>query len=169
MPVPASQIELLTAIEKTFAKLNQDLDRVPEHLARDLVLEGHAKGTMMSPADLVAYLIGWNRQVLLWHERRAQGLPDEFPASGLKWNQLGLLAQRYYAEYAEHSWTELRQLLNEAKSDIVSLVESYTDAELYGTAWLDTWTMGRMISFNTSSPYTNARGRIRSWLKTLES
>jgi hypothetical protein len=26
---------------------------------------------------------------------------------------------------------------------------------------------GRMISLNTSSPYRNARGRIRRWLRTV--
>lgn len=26
--------------------------------------------------------------------------------------------------------------------------------------------MGRMIQFNTASPYENARGRLRKWLKT---
>ncbi|ARX08584.1 hypothetical protein AM405_06800 [Proteus mirabilis] len=25
--------------------------------------------------------------------------------------------------------------------------------------------MGRMISFNTSSPYTNANGRLKKWAK----
>ncbi|HGU7194519.1 TPA: ClbS/DfsB family four-helix bundle protein, partial [Yersinia enterocolitica] len=27
------------------------------------------------------------------------------------------------------------------------------------------WTMGRMISFNTSSPYSNACSRLRKWAK----
>ncbi|EQB9714967.1 ClbS/DfsB family four-helix bundle protein, partial [Yersinia enterocolitica] len=30
------------------------------------------------------------------------------------------------------------------------------------------WTMGRMIQFNTASPYANARGRLRKWLKTKD-
>jgi len=122
------------------------------------------KNTMMSPADLVAYLIGWNRQVLTWHRRRAEGLPDEFPAAGITWNELGLLAQRYYAEHTAESWDDLRRQLREAKEAIVALVEGYSDAELYGEAWYGQWTMGRLISFNSSSPYANARRRVRSWL-----
>ncbi len=166
MPVPASKDDLLAVIEKTFAQLEHDLDRVPVEAARQLVLEGHAKGTVMSPADLVAYLIGWNQQVLTWHRRRAEGLPDEFPAAGLKWNELGPLAWRYYAEHAEESWDELRQQLRDAKDAIVALVEGRSDAELYRAPWYGKWTMGRMISFNTSSPYANARRRIRSWLRS---
>lgn len=165
MPVPASQEDLLAVIEKTYVQLDRDLDRVPVESTRQLVLEGHAKGTVMSPADLVAYLVGWNQQVLTWHRRRAEGLSDEFPAAGFNWNELGRLAQRYYSEHTEDSWDALRRQLRDAKEEIIELVESYSDAELYGVPWYGKWTMGRMISFNTSSPYANARRRIRSWLR----
>jgi hypothetical protein len=165
MPVPGTKDELLAAIEKTFTHLEQDLDRVPVEAARQRVLEGHVTDTMISPADLVAYLIGWNHQVVTWHERRARRLPDEFPATGVRWNDLGLLAQRYYSEHADESWDELRRQLRDAKETIVALVGSHSDAELYGGPWYGKWTMGRMISFNTSSPYANARRRVRSWLR----
>ncbi|ROR72346.1 ClbS/DfsB family four-helix bundle protein [Bogoriella caseilytica] len=166
MAVPATKDELLTAIEKTFAQLDHDLDRVPPAAAREPVLEGQVKDTMMSPADLLAYLIGWNRQVLIWHQRRAGGLPDELPAPGLAWNELGLLAQRFYGDHADDGWEELRLQFREAKDDVVALVEGYSDDELYGAPWYGKWTMGRMISFNTSSPYANARRRLRAWLRT---
>ncbi|RLP70007.1 DfsB family protein [Mycetocola reblochoni] len=165
MAVPATKDDLLAAIEKTFAQLEDDLDRVPTDAARQRVLDGHVKDTLMSPADLVAYLVGWNQQVLVWHRRREHGLPDEFPAVGVTWNELGLLAQRYYAEHAEDSWPALRRQLREAKDEIVAVVDGYSDAELYGSPWYGKWTMGRMISFNTSSPYANARRRLRSWLR----
>lgn len=167
MAVPGSKADLLVAIETTFSSLDADLDRVPPGLAREPALAGHARNTTMSPADLVAYLIGWNEQVLLWHERRAAGLPDEFPAAGVAWNELGVLAQRYYLEHRDESWSELRARLTRANHDIVALVNGCSDGELYGSAWYGTYTMGRMISLNTSSPYVNARGRIRRWLKTL--
>lgn len=167
MAVPATKIELLAAIDKTFTQLERDLDRVPPAVARELVLEGHVKDTSMSPADLLAYLIGWNRQVLTWHQRRAAGLPDELPAPGIRWNELGRLAQRYYAEREHDTWGELRAQLRDAKDAVTDLVECRSEAELYGGPWYGKWTMGRMISLNTSSPYTNARGRLRAWLRPL--
>lgn len=167
MAVPATKDELVATIEKTFTRLEKDLDRVPAGATREPVLQGHVKGTTMSPADLVAYLIGWNQQVLTWHRRRAEGLPDEIPAAGIKWNELGLLAHRYYAEHEGDSWESLRAQLVAAKNQITTLIEGYSDDELYGGPWYGQWTMGRMISLNTSSPYTNARARIRTWLRTL--
>ena len=166
MSVPTSKNELLAAIETTFAKLQVDLDRVPVEVARDRTLDGHATATTMSPADLLAYLIGWNRQVLTWHERRAASLPDEFPAPGFAWNQLGLLAQHYYAEHEGESWYELRDEFTTGKERIVALVERCSDDALYGAPWYGRWTMGRMISLNTASPYANARRRLRAWLRT---
>lgn len=165
MAVPGTKDELLAAIHETFVRLERDLDRVPAESRRALVLPGHVAGTMMSPADLLAYLIGWNEQVLTWHRRRGAGEPDELPAPGIAWNELGLLAQRYYAEHAADSWESLRAQLVEANRRLVALVEAHSDEDLYGQPWYRTWTMGRMISLNTASPYTNARGRIRAWLK----
>ncbi|CCE54494.1 MAG: ClbS/DfsB family four-helix bundle protein [Corynebacterium casei] len=166
MAVSETRDELLAAIEKTFVQLERDLDRVPLGTVRDPVLDGHAKDTKMSPSDLVAYLIGWNQQVLIWHQRRSAGLPDEFPAAGIKWNQLGALAQRFYSEHETESWDYLREELRDAKASIIELINGYEDDELYGEPWYGKWTMGRMISFNTSSPYVNARSRIRAWLRT---
>lgn len=167
MPVPSSRLELRDAIATEFARLDADLDRVPPASARESVLPGHVKGTTMSPADLVAYLVGWNEQVLTWQERRAAGLPDEFPAPGHSWGDLGSLAQQFYREHEDDSWEHLRARLTAAKDRILALVDARSDAELYGSPWYRTWTMGRMISLNTSSPYRNARARIRRWLRTL--
>ena len=167
MAVPTSRSELIAAIETTFTALRGDLGRVPVDRARDRTLPGHVAGTDISPADLVAYLVGWNQQVLTWHARRDAGLPDQFPAEGVQWNELGLLAQRYYAEHASESWEELNTHLEDACAEILALVRSKTDDELYGAPWYGKWTMGRMISLNTSSPYANARRRIRAWLRTI--
>ncbi|MGW4099725.1 ClbS/DfsB family four-helix bundle protein [Mycobacterium sp. NPDC004974] len=167
MGVPTSKAELLHALNKTFMQLSADLDRVPPELAREPLLTGHVKNNMISPADLVAYLIGWNQQVLTWHQRRAAGQPDEFPAPGIKWNKLGRLAQRYYAEHRADTWSQLRTQLTDSNEHVVAIIQKCSDAELYGSPWYGKWTMGRMISLNTSSPYANARRRIRAWLRTL--
>ena len=165
MSVPENKAELLEAIETTFGKLWRELATVPEGLAGEASLEGHAKGTVMNVRDLVAYLIGWNELVLKWHERRGAGLAVDFPEIGYKWNELGRLAGKFYADYAELSWPELLARLAAAKERIVELVGARTDAELYGAPWYEKYTMGRMIQFNTSSPYANARGRLRKWQK----
>lgn len=168
MAIPQCQQELLHALRTTYTKLATDLTTVPHKRARELALEGHAKGTLMSVADLVAYLIGWNALVLKWCERDAQGKPVDFPETGFKWNELGALAQKFYADYASLAFDELLQKFADIHYRIVALVESSSDETLYGAKWYRTYTKGRMIQFNTASPYANACTRLRKWLRSQQ-
>ena len=59
-------------------------------------------------------------------------------------------------------------MLDDAYQAIMDLIESHDDHSLYGLPWYGTWTRGRMIQFNTSSPYANARTRLRRWLRERE-
>ncbi len=165
MAVPTSKTALLSAISTTFDKLMSDLARVPKGHSEEASLDGHVTGTQMSPSDLVAYLIGWNELVLKWLDQDDRGETVAFPEAGFKWNQLGQLAQKFYADYPELAWPQRLERLSAAKDQLVETISKRSDDELYGRMWYGKWTKGRMIQFNTSSPYANARGRIRKWLK----
>ncbi len=165
MAVPQSKAELLSAIDREFSKLWRELENISPERFADPSLEGHAKGTIMSVGDLVAYLIGWGELVIKWIERDAQGLPVDFPEMGYKWNELGRLAQKFYSDYGALSPSERLSRLKAIKETLVRLIEARDDHALYGHAWYGKWPLGRMIQFNTSSPYANARGRLRKWKK----
>ena len=123
----------------------------------------------MSANNLVSYLIGWNELVLKWLEKDDRGQIVEFPEIGYKWNELGSLAQKFYVDYSGQSFEENRERLATAKDQLVAEISKRSDAELYGSIWHGKWTKGRMIQFNSSSPYENARNRIRKWLKSQTS
>lgn len=163
MAVPQSKQELLQAIHRSFDKLHRALAEVPDAAAGDRQLEGHAKGTMMRVADLVAYLLGWNELVLKWLDHDATGQHIDFPETGFKWNELGRLAQKFYHDHEALPYRERVERLAAAKAAIVTRIEALDNDALYGRPWYGKWTMGRMIQFNTSSPYDNARGRLRKW------
>lgn len=165
MAVPDNRQALLDAMRSTYDKLARDLARVPAGRAREATLEGHAAGTRMSVADLVAYLIGWQQRVLSWCEDRARGLPGDFPAPGYRWNELGRLARQFYADRAGQDYAALRRQLEQGHARLVALVEQGSDASLYGAPWYERYTQGRMIQLNTAAPYANARARLRRWLK----
>lgn len=168
MAVPASKAELLAATTTTFEKLMAELAKVPPDRARESTMKGHVDGTTMSPADLVAYLVGWNELVLKWLDRDDRGEPVDFPEVGFKWNQLGSLARKFHAECDAVEWGELLSRLEKAKSGLIATITSRSDQELYGGAWYGKWTKGRMIQFNASSPYANARARLRAWRRGWE-
>ncbi|CAJ1777059.1 ClbS/DfsB family four-helix bundle protein [Aeromonas salmonicida] len=165
MGIPSNKAELLLAIDTNFGKLLKALQVVPESLVQERVMEGHSKSTSMSVANLVAYLIGWNELAIKWIERDTAGLPVDFPETGFKWNELGRLAQKFYRDYEGLAYPALLTRLMAAKARIVELIVTRGDDELYGRPWYEQWTLGRMIQFNSASPYHNANGRLRKWLK----
>lgn len=165
MSVPQNKQQLLDAIDRTFSKLIVDLAKIPADRTLHKQMDGHASGTLMSVSNLVAYLVGWNELVLKWLEKDAAGEEIDFPESGYKWNELGKLAQKFYVDYEGLNYPHLLERLQQAKSLIVMMLEATDDDALYGVPWYGKWTKGRMIQFNTSSPYDNARKRLRAWAK----
>lgn len=163
MAVAQNKQQLIDAITLNYRRLVADLATIPLERAGECSLEGHVKGTRMSLCDLLAYLIGWNLLVQRWCAGRANGQVVAFPEVGFKWNELGRLAQKFYADYAVLSYPQRLERLEQAHRQILALVQRASDGELYGAPWYEKYTLGRMIQFNTSSPYANARTRVRQW------
>jgi len=163
MAIPSTRGALLQAIDESYAKLARELDGIPIERVEERSLEGHAKSTLMSVRDLVAYLTGWGELVLKWHAGRQAGATVDFPETGFKWNELGRLARKFYGDYDGLTYDELRLRLAQSKDRIRAVVADTPDEALYGVAWYEKWTLGRMVQFNTASPYANARARLRAW------
>jgi hypothetical protein len=165
MAIPKDKDELLKVIIDNYKKLTVELLNIPFNLTEKKELDGHSKNTLMSINDLVAYLVGWGQLVLKWNEKKSKGLEVDFPETGFKWNQLGQLAQKFYKDYESDDFKMLTAKLDNTTNEILKLIESKTNRELYETDWYDKWTLGKMIQLNTSSPFKNAKDRIRKWKK----
>ena len=158
----------MDAIGENYQKLRADLEDIPDESTRIVELPGHKKETQMSVCDLVSYLIGWGQLVLKWHRGRDSGQDVDFPETGYKWTELGLLAQKFYRDYKNDDFRTLLGKLDLTKDKIISLVESKDDEELYGSHWYRNATMGHMIQLNTAAPYKNTRARVRKWKRSRQ-
>ena len=165
MAIPKEKDELVKAIVANYNKLLIELSTIPIGLTTSKELEGHSKNTLMSINDLVAYLVGWGQLVLKWNEKKSKGIEVDCPETGFKWNELGLLAQKFYNDYEKDDFKTLNEKLDKTTNEILKLIENKTNKELYEMAWYDKWTLGKMIQLNTSSPFKNAKDRIRKWKK----
>lgn len=165
MPIPTNKESLQSAIISNYTQLRKELSSIPVELTTFNELEGHAKNTLMSINNLVAYLVGWGNLVLKWIYQKENGIETIFPDSGFKWNELGLLAQKFYADYNDDNFNTLCEKLEISTQLILKEIEKYSNYDLYEVAWYDKWTLGRMIQLNTSSPFKNAVIRIRKWKK----
>lgn len=165
MAVPVNKEELILAINTNYKKLKKELENIPIELTTLKDLEGHSKGTLMSINNLLSYLLGWQELVLKWNIKKQNKEEVDFPETGYKWNQLGKLAQKFYEDYKNDDFNTLLFKLDKKVEEILKLIENKSNKELYEVSWYEKWTLGRMIQFNTSSPYANAKARIRKWKK----
>lgn len=165
MAVPTDKSELQNAIRTNYEKLAKEFQTIPVQNTTRNELEGHAKATMMSLNNLLSYLLGWGILVLKWVDKKDLNETVDFPETGYKWNELGKLARKFYQDYEHHDFLALQQKLEKTVNNILQMIEAKSNVELYEVCWYEKWTLGRMIQFNTSSPYTNARARIRKWKK----
>ncbi len=168
MAIPQNKSELKEQIQIHYQKLALDLERVPIGISREIGIPGNVKGTAVSPSDVVAYLVGWGELVLKWIDGKEKGLDVDFPETGFKWTELGALAQSFHQKYEQHSYNELLELLEQNTLEILSIIDGYSQEELYDTPWYDKWSMGRMIQLNTSSPFKSNRTKIRKFLRERE-
>ncbi len=168
MAIPQNKAELAKAIRDSYRKLTTELKTIPSDKASVKELDGHAKNTTMSINDLIAYLIGWGQLVLKWNYKKDNGQVVDFPETGFKWNELGLLAQQFYKDHQNANLEQLLGELDQTVTQLLALVAIKTNEELYHVPWHEKWTLGRMIQFNTSSPYKNARGRVSKWKKVKQ-
>lgn len=165
MAVPTNKEELQKAITENFSKLSNELSTIPSEMTSAQELDGHSKNTLMSINNLLSYLIGWGELVLTWNIKKDNNEVVDFPETGYKWNELGKLAQKFYKDYQDDDFIVLQEKLDKTVRKILAVIENKSNKELYEVSWYEKWTLGRMIQFNTASPYSNARGRIRKWKK----
>ncbi len=165
MPIPANKSELKEAIQHNFFKLMEEVKDIPTDKFEEKSMAGHAKNTRMSPSNLLGYLLGWSTLVLTWYDHWKADKGIVFPASGYKWNDLGLLAQKFYDDYDQLSRRDLEKHLYKNYNEILQIINDSKEDELYEISWYKNYTAGRMIQLNTASPCKNARLRLRKWRK----
>ena len=163
--IPKDKNALYDAIQQASEKLLLDYARIPVEFSRVDGVEGNIKGMTISSCDTLAYLIGWENLVLKWYGAFKRGDEIDFPESGFQWNELGRLAQHFYAQYEHWSYPDLLNEFNATTNEILSLVDSLSEEQLYGESWYKNYTLGRMIQFNTSSPMKNVRTKVRRFLR----
>ncbi|PID33322.1 hypothetical protein CR969_01390 [Candidatus Saccharibacteria bacterium] len=164
MPVPTTKDELIKDIETTYKKLRPEFD-IDEKLALEETMEGQIKGTTMSVHNLVSYLNGWGQRMLEWDDFYRKN--HQIPEIGTNY---GEIAKSFYEKYQGVDYQKLLGQFDKTVEDILKMLEGKTNDELYGNVWYTAssgseYSFGRLVQFNTSSPYKNARNRIRKWKK----
>ena len=107
--------ELKSEIHKSFEKYISEFDDIPESLKDTSVEE-----VDRTPAENLAYQVGWTTLVLKWEENERKGLQAKTPSNEFKWKQLGDLYQWFNDTYAHLSLQEPKRVLVNKKLKIVT-------------------------------------------------
>ena len=166
-----SKEELKNEIKKTFEKYISEFDNIPEELK-----DKRLKEVDRTPAENLAYQVGWTTLVLKWEEDEKKGIDVKTPSDKFKWNQLGELYQWFTENYAHKSLYELKEQLTENVKKIYLMIDELTDEELFKPhmrKWADeatktaTWEVYKFIHVNTVAPFGTFRTKIRKWKKLV--
>lgn len=161
--------ELKAEINKAFEKYISEFDDIPEALKDKRVEE-----VDRTPAENLAYQVGWTTLVLKWKTDERNGLPAKTPSEDFKWNQLGGLYQWFTDTYAPLSLQELKARLKENIDQLDAMIDSMSEEELFQPhrrKWADdatktaVWEVYKFIHVNTVAPFGTFRTKIRKWKK----
>ena len=161
--------ELKSEINKKFDKYISEFDDIPEKL-KDKKIEEVDR----TPAENLAYQVGWTNLIIKWEEDEKKGLEVKTPSEKFKWNQLGDLYQWFIDTYANLSLEELKDILRKNIESINKMIDSLSDDELFKPhmrKWADdatktaVWEVYKFIHINTVAPFGTFRTKIRKWKK----
>lgn len=159
--------ELISEISnqaKLFIKEFNDIDEKDK--------DNFIDGVDRTPAQMIAYQLGWMNLILDWEKQEQHGHIVITPTPDYKWNNLGGLYKDFYKQYEEYTLDELCTIFLKKIQQIIELINSYTDIELFqqgGRKWSSTtpsnWAIWKWIHINTVAPFKSFRTKIRKWKK----
>ncbi len=161
--------ELKNEINRTFLNYINEFDDIPESLKNKRVDD-----VDRTPAENLAYQLGWTTLLLKWEEDERNGVHVKTPSDQFKWNQLGELYQWFTDSYAHLSLLELKTKLSENVDAIQSMIDLLSEEELFEPhmrKWADeatktaVWEVYKFIHVNTVAPFGTFRTKIRKWKK----
>lgn len=163
--------ELKAEIKKTYAKYIAEFTAIPEALKDE-----RCDAVDRTPAENLAYQVGWTTLLLQWEADERQGKTVKTPTENYKWNQLGELYQYFSVTYAPLSLAELKERLDQNIQAIYQMLDELSEAEVFEPhmrKWADNstktavWEVYKFIHVNTVAPFTTFRTKIRKWKRLV--
>ena len=160
-----SKKALIAEIEKTAALFIDEFLDVKENDKNKFI-----DGVDRTPAQMIAYQLGWLDLIMGWDKAEAEGKPVVTPCEGYKWNNLGALYQSFYDRFSAYSLAELRDLFKEQVTVFIQWVDGFTEEEVFtpgSRKWASStpsnWPVWKWVHINSVAPFKSFRTKIRKW------
>lgn len=161
--------ELKEEVLKSYKKYIAEFDEIPEDL-KDIRIDEVDR----TPAENLAYQVGWTTLILKWESDELRGLEVKTPTETFKWNQLGELYQYFTDTYAGLTIKELTAQLSDNVYAICNMIDLMGEEVLFKPhmrKWADgatknaVWEVYKFIHINTVAPFGTFRTKICKWKK----
>ena len=160
------------------AALTAEIGRAAEKFIAEFADIAEADGNLRleegerTPFEILAYQLGWLSLIESWNREEAAGREAATPAPGIKWNQMGLLHERFYADHAGQLLAELSARFKEAVGELCGWIGTLSEDELFkpgGRKWARStpadWPLWKWVHINTVAPFKTFRAKTRRWKK----
>lgn len=157
--------ELLDVAAKEWGKLMEVLDAVPAMMR----LEKDADG--ISPKDIVGHRAHWIELFFKWYRDGQADAPVHIPAEGYKWSETVRYNADLRARQSGLSWASARSMLETNHIELLALIESLSDKELYGGPMKGSrskWTTGRFAEAAGPSHYRSAAKYLKKRMRAAK-
>jgi len=178
MPRPTSKKDLLSLATSNFEKMNMLISemgekelKIPFDFSRDEKRqEAHWKRDK-NLRDVLIHLYEWHQLVINWVSKNRSGVDVPFFPSPYNWKTYGELNVEFWKKHQSTSLEEATSLLNSSHKEILSLIETFDDDELFSHnvyTWVGGSTLGGYFVSATSSHYDWAIKKLKAHKKNCK-
>ncbi|WP_066913857.1 ClbS/DfsB family four-helix bundle protein [Streptococcus sp. DD12] len=167
MPRYSSRQELVQEMSKRARLFIGEFEEIAEQ-DKDTLLADVDR----SPAQMIAYQLGWMKLIQQWEWDEQAGLTVVTPHPDYKWNQLGLLYQSFYETYQDWTLLALMAEFEQQVDHMIALTLSFSEEDFQQSGsrkWAGStpanWPVWKWLHINTVAPFKSFRTKIRKWKK----
>lgn len=158
--------ELIAAINKAYDLFVAEFAGI-----KNADIHTRKSGIDKTPAEMIAYQIGWLNHILQWEKDELAGKQVITPAPNIKWNELGRLVQTFYDKYDKGTLADMLRQFEKTKSEFVAWIKTLDHKTLFELdirkwAYIKAgWAVWKWLHINSVAPFTNFRPLIKKWKK----
>lgn len=159
---------LIQDIQNEKNRLTKIITSIPASNRTLKILDG--TGGKVSVTDLLAYQIGWGKNLIRWYESGIKGKKQEMPGDGFsKWDYVAI-AKFFYQKYLYDSSNQQIEIFHQVVSRILEIIEIEQQTDqldqigIWSWCTLSSgkqWPLSKWIRVNTVSPYKRAAQLIK--------
>ena len=167
MPRPTTKTDLITVANAEFAKLWKMIDAMSEKQQNDnFAFDDRDKNLR----DVLVHLYEWHQLLLNWIKSNRNGEQKPFLPEPYNWKTYPEMNVEFWKKHQNiSSLSESKTMLNESHKNVIALIETFSDDELFTKKyfqWTGTTSLGSYCISASSSHYDWAMKKLKNHIKT---